>query len=646
MDDATSSWAVFTARVCGRVLELGGRGGIHTAYFKGAKYTSTTQRKKSGIMVSDGTELTIEAIVSAVHKMNRRVESGWIVQMLLSLLAAVDKSYKEDVGKFVSKQTNKCTLQAVLGTHVTKAVNRVAITIVEDTAIVALLNQTRFLNALSTQLVKMRLQADAKEWDNCAQTIQNIFSNLHWIQRARIPSYVKLLVQLGKIEDAELKAGLDEEKLCSIKKHAWMNQRLACKYLRPLKVLFDNNRYAKNGEFCKLIHMNALIAESNMVPHAFPDETLRWDYDSFVYPRRFSKEDWKSTGAQDKHAGVKGIRGELEWLNKGVIVRDASKRLKPVQGFLHRELEQLYRNEKMKTLSEEGNKKRPCPVKSSGPNQKQLKLGLAKTGLGLLYEKPEPLASAVSYHDGKAAKKRMLCHEEAEMREHKQFKLSVAHNGKRPEARQQRTKVESQDKSVEHGNTRLLNYFDDIPEEANAHVVDQSEVVDLKKTTQICGWKRPSAVGVLKRGCGEMPPGSKVFVKFFDDRKSMKLTDTYYKITKEYNGAYIYLIVGSDALLTLNKWKDFNDIISLCNIIVLSRMTRNIDSKVNNQVKSLISQDLAIFHSNSYGKIYAEETSMIDISSTEIRDRLQNNQTISNLMPPLLEQWLLDNKIY
>ncbi len=122
--------------------------------------------------------------------------------------------------------------------------------------------------------------------------------------------------------------------------------------------------------------------------------------------------------------------------------------------------------------------------------------------------------------------------------------------------------------------------------------------------------------------------------------------DTIRSITKEYNGAYIYLIVGSDALLTLNKWKDFNDIISLCNIIVLSRMTRNIDSKVNNQVKSLISQDLAIFHSNSYGKIYAEETSMIDISSTEIRDRLQNNQTISNLMPPLLEQWLLDNKIY
>ena len=122
--------------------------------------------------------------------------------------------------------------------------------------------------------------------------------------------------------------------------------------------------------------------------------------------------------------------------------------------------------------------------------------------------------------------------------------------------------------------------------------------------------------------------------------------DTIRSITKEYNSAYIYLIIGSDVLLTLNEWKDFNNIISLCNIIVLSRMTGNIDSIVNNQVKSLISQDLAIFHSSSYGKIYAEETSMIDISSTEIRDKLQNNQTISNLMPPLLEQWLLDNKIY
>jgi hypothetical protein len=520
VDDATSSWSVFAERVRGRVLELGGRGGIHSDYYKGAKYTSTTQRKRSGIMVSDGTELTIEQIVAFIHKAFRRGKSGWTVQLLVSFFAAVDKSYKEDVGKFVSKKTNKCTLQAVLAAHVTKAVNRVVVTIVEDSAIVALLNQTKFLKALSTQLVQMRLQADAKQWDKCAQTIQNIFENLHWIPRSRYPSYLKHLVQLGHIDHPELKAGLDEEKLSSIKEHTWMNEDLACTYLRPLQKLFDNNRFAKNGEFCKLIHMNAVIAKSKLVPPAFPDETLRWDYNSFVYPRPFSKEDYKSVGANDKHTGVKGIKGELEWLNKGVIVRDASKRLKPVQGFLHRELEQLYRSEKMKTLLEAGHKKRPCPVKSDAPKHKQLKISVAKTGLGLVCEKPQPPASAVSHHDEKAAKKRMLCHEEAEMPQRKQLKLSVELNGKRPGAK-------------EHGNTRLLNYYDDITEAANAHVLDQGEVVDLTTTKEICGWKRPSAVGVLKRCCGGMLPGSKVFVKFFDDPKSMKLTDTYYKITAE-----------------------------------------------------------------------------------------------------------------
>ena len=138
-----------------------------------------------------------------------------------------------------------------------------------------------------------------------------------------------------------------------------------------------------------------------------------------------------------------------------------------------------------------------------------------------------------SYHDEKAAKKRMLCHEEAEMPQHKQSKLSVEHNKKRHGAQQKTTKVESRDKSVEYGNTRLLNYYDDRTDAADAHVFDQSEVVDLTTTKELCGWKRPSAVGVLKRSCGGMPPGSKVFVKFFDERKSMKLTDTYYKITQE-----------------------------------------------------------------------------------------------------------------
>ena len=122
--------------------------------------------------------------------------------------------------------------------------------------------------------------------------------------------------------------------------------------------------------------------------------------------------------------------------------------------------------------------------------------------------------------------------------------------------------------------------------------------------------------------------------------------DTIKSISKQYGNANIYLIIGSDILSTIHKWKDFSEIIKLSNIIISSRMTENFNATLTNKLKSLISADLGIFHSESYGKIYIQETSLVDISSTKIRDRLQKNQDISNLTPPLIEKWLLERKIY
>ena len=122
--------------------------------------------------------------------------------------------------------------------------------------------------------------------------------------------------------------------------------------------------------------------------------------------------------------------------------------------------------------------------------------------------------------------------------------------------------------------------------------------------------------------------------------------DTIRSISKEYDNATIYLIIGLDLISTIEKWKGFNEIIKSSNIIISSRMTKNHNVILSKQLKSLISTDLGIFHSQSYGKIYVQETSMVDISSTEIRDRLKNNLKISNLVPQTLEEWLLQKKIY
>ena len=70
--------------------------------------------------------------------------------------------------------------------------------------------------------------------------------------------------------------------------------------------------------------------------------------------------------------------------------------------------------------------------------------------------------------------------------------------------------------------------------------------------------------------------------------------DTIRSIIEDYVDGKIYLIIGSDALPSLHKWKNFLKIISLCNIIVIPRMSDDNEPIINNQVKSYFSKDLAI----------------------------------------------------
>jgi len=142
-----------------------------------------------------------------------------------------------------------------------------------------------------------------------------------------------------------------------------------------------------------------------------------------------------------------------------------------------------------------------------------------------------------------------------------------------------------------------------------------------------------------------------------DDREILRggvsyTIHTVESIFKQFPDNYLYLIIGLDLLMDITKWERFHEIIGLCNIIVsyreiddmMSTLERSIMSE--SSLKSIISTDPAIFHSSAYGKIYLEKTSSIKISSTEVRSKLKNKETVSNFMPPQLEEWLLKNKIY
>ena len=142
-----------------------------------------------------------------------------------------------------------------------------------------------------------------------------------------------------------------------------------------------------------------------------------------------------------------------------------------------------------------------------------------------------------------------------------------------------------------------------------------------------------------------------------DDREILRggisyMIHTVESISKQFPNDHLYLIIGLDLLIDITKWERFHEIIGLCNIIVSYReiddMIGTLETSMANEssLKSIISADPAIFHSSSYGKIYLEKTSSIKISSTEVRSKLKNKETVSSFIPPQLEEWLLENKIY
>lgn len=111
----------------------------------------------------------------------------------------------------------------------------------------------------------------------------------------------------------------------------------------------------------------------------------------------------------------------------------------------------------------------------------------------------------------------------------------------------------------------------------------------------------------------------------------------------------LVLIIGSDAFCTLPEWKEYEEILNLCNIIILKRDGESCDDLLKKSPKFLsdkITKDVTVFDSKRYGNILYEDSIEIRISSSMVRERLRNNELIDGLVDKDLQEWLYRNKIY
>lgn len=98
----------------------------------------------------------------------------------------------------------------------------------------------------------------------------------------------------------------------------------------------------------------------------------------------------------------------------------------------------------------------------------------------------------------------------------------------------------------------------------------------------------------------------------------------------------LYFIVGTDVLRDLHKWKDCEKVFSMCEFIAVKRPGED-NSKFNEYKKEAESLGAVIHNA---------ELVLQEISSSEIRRRIDNYESLEGLVPANVEKFIAVNRLY
>ncbi len=116
------------------------------------------------------------------------------------------------------------------------------------------------------------------------------------------------------------------------------------------------------------------------------------------------------------------------------------------------------------------------------------------------------------------------------------------------------------------------------------------------------------------------------------DRQATSYTiDTVKHLKDLYKNDELYFIIGTDILFEIERWKDFKDLFKYTKFLLFRRPGFE-DKEVVEKLKDL---------KEDYNIDFEELASpLLDISSTEIRDRMKKGLSIKYLVPERVEEYL------
>ncbi len=101
----------------------------------------------------------------------------------------------------------------------------------------------------------------------------------------------------------------------------------------------------------------------------------------------------------------------------------------------------------------------------------------------------------------------------------------------------------------------------------------------------------------------------------------------------------LFFLLGTDMLMTLDRWREPAEIFRLCYPIYIRRENDPTFDKP-------IIEKIAEYH-EKFGKVVRKiQTEPIPLSSTDIREKIRRGEDVAGLLPEAVERYIRDNHLY
>ncbi len=133
------------------------------------------------------------------------------------------------------------------------------------------------------------------------------------------------------------------------------------------------------------------------------------------------------------------------------------------------------------------------------------------------------------------------------------------------------------------------------------------------------------------------------------------MVDTLRSLKADFPDETLCLIIGMDAFYGISSWFEWRVIFDLCQLVVTTRPgfdRSEIEAQMNSgdyqflaqkmtdDIKAFMAQSLPVESTQEPAKILLKSVPQLAISSTQIRENIQNSEIISQWMPPQAYQKL------